>query len=144
MKTAVAARVGRTTYALAVDRVVEVARLPEWSTPAVRRPNVLGLIDVRGTSVPLLDLEGHLTGESRAFRDGDIVVLGRNAPVLAVVVDEVLGLVEVGGEGEAEGTVRSGDGSLHVVLEDQALYSAAGCTSPWRQVGASLSAEAGS
>lgn len=131
MKSAVVARVGRTNYAIDVEHVVEVTRLPAWSTPAVRRPNVLGLIDLRGTSVPLLDLEGHSTGTPRRFRDGDVVALGRDAAVVAVVVDEVIGLSDVDPDPAAEGAVRGHDGQLLVVLDDGPLYVAAGCTSPW-------------
>lgn len=131
MRSAVVARVGRTRYAIDVEHVVEVTRLPAWSTPAVRRPNVLGLIDLRGTSVPLLDLEGHLTGTPRTFRDGDVVALGREVAVVAVVVDEVLGLSDIDPDPAAEGAVRGDDGQLLVVLDDGPLYAAAGCTSPW-------------
>lgn len=131
MRTAVVTRVGRTRYAIDVEHVVEVTRLPAWSTPAVGRRNVLGLIDLRGTSIPLLDLQGYVTGEPRPFEDGDVVALGREGAVVAVLVDEVIGLEDVEPDPSAEGAVRDGDGGLLLVLDDAPLYAAAGCASPW-------------
>jgi len=94
-------RIGGQTFALPVAPVREildeqpVASLPE--TP----PDVLGLIDVRGEGVMVVDIAHRLGVRSQREADRRIVVLeraGAGARPLGVFADQVLSVVELGGD----------------------------------------------
>ena len=106
-----------------VDRVVSmVAVSPLPKTPAI----VVGVINYRGSVVPVLDLRPRLGFPRREFGLTDHLLLGRTSRrLLALPVDEVLGVTEVAVEGTiAPSTLVPGSGYVTgiVALSDGLLF----------------------
>jgi purine-binding chemotaxis protein CheW len=105
-------RLGGQHFALSVDPVREildeqpVATLPEASA------DVVGLIDVRGEGVVVMDILHRLGVVAETDRDRRIVVLerpGDNGRPIGVFADQVLSVVEIGAEGIEQPPRTSGD-----------------------------------
>lgn len=78
-------------YALAVEDVLEVAYTPGPSPLPGAPPAVLGLQNIRGDVVPLLDL-GVLLGGGASQARGAIVMVEHDGRRAALSVDELVGV----------------------------------------------------
>lgn len=82
-------------YALALSSVERVVRLVEI-TPLPKAPEiVIGVINLRGRIVPVLDICARFGLPEQEMRPGDQLVIARTSRrIVALVVDEVRGVVE--------------------------------------------------
>ncbi len=77
-------------YAIDTDAVLEIFSLPELSCVAQAPHDVVGLIDLRGAIVPVVDLRLRFGIPRRRYALADrVVVLAREGRVMGVIVDEV-------------------------------------------------------
>lgn len=86
---------GSSLYGIGADHVREIT--PERPTTRIpgAPPHVRGLLNLRGTLVPLLDLAERLTGQGVTSADPSIVVVHADGRLLALLVDDVLEVEEV-------------------------------------------------
>ena len=91
--TLVTFRLGGREYATALDAVREVVRLEGLAELPGMAPPLAGVVDLRGTALPVLDLR---LGD-RSRRDGgsrgDVLVLQRGDGAVGVAVDQVRAVV---------------------------------------------------
>lgn len=84
-------RVGRQHYALPLTAVLQVVRLPALTVVPGAPPTLCGLLNLRGSFVPVLD--GHvLLGEPGSISlESQLIVIGaaNGAPRVSLLVDEV-------------------------------------------------------
>ncbi len=110
-------RVGEGIYGCDIDAVREIVpfrratRLP--GAPAF----VLGLINLRGTIVTVLDLGLRLQPGRSAVSDGSIILVGHGSRLVGIAVEEVMDVrnvdvQEAAGEAESAGGVVRGLGHL--------------------------------
>lgn len=99
---AVTFRAGSQRYALGVDRVREVQQIVAFTDAPANDGLVLGVIDIRGESVPVVDVRA-LIGLPHLGRTLDTPMLVVRGPVgaVALLVDAVDTVVTLGSE-EAE------------------------------------------
>ena len=124
----VVVRAGGHAYGIPVRAVVEVTRMVALTPLPDVAPWVCGVMDLRGTPVPVLDLATRLGTAARTpLVDRRIVVVGDPADPVGVVVDEVAGVLPPGpvAAGTATSplvrrTVRVGP-DLVMVLNESAL-----------------------
>lgn len=90
--------IGSRAFALPVPNVRAVVDFEEWTRVPLAPPHVLGVANLRGEVVPLVDARGVLGVPSgpRGRRLRTVVVAAGDARA-AVVVDEVLGLERLDG-----------------------------------------------
>lgn len=86
---------GSSLYGIGADHVREIS--PDRPTTRIpgAPPYVRGLLNLRGTLVPLLDLSERLTGQGVTSGDPSIVVVHADGRLLALLVDDVLEVEEV-------------------------------------------------
>ena len=91
---AVVVRVGSAEFGVDVTHVREVLRLPTITRLPFPPPTILGIVSVRGTLVPVMDLGLRLL-DTAASREGRLVVVWdpESDGVVGLLVDEVLDLV---------------------------------------------------
>ncbi|USN97860.1 MAG: chemotaxis protein CheV [Phycisphaeraceae bacterium] len=84
-------RMGEGYFGVNVAKVREVIRGEKPSEPPNSHPSILGVINKRGTLIPLVDLAKHLGIKSRglAIADARIIVTEFNGMTVGFVVDEV-------------------------------------------------------
>jgi purine-binding chemotaxis protein CheW len=93
VERAVVVRLGETEFGIDVRRVREVLRMPAITRLPFPPPTILGIVSIRGTLVPVMDLGARLLG-CPADRQGRLVVVRdpeRDGSV-GLLVDEVLDL----------------------------------------------------
>lgn len=117
---ALVVRLGRTEFGIDVRQVREVLRPPEITRLPFPPPTILGIVSVRGTLVPVMDLGARLI-DTPSSRTGRLVVVHENGNGSAVglLVDEVLELVSLHGttrEPPAEVEASLPDGWIQGVL----------------------------
>lgn len=126
-------RVGGQVFALPLDVVIEIQQLVEFTPLPAADPEVLGLLDVRGTVMPAYDL-GQILGLGMVVRtlETPMLICRLRTGTACLVVDGVCDVVELGSglvqsPGEPRGSVegmlgacRIGD-DLVVVLDPQRL-----------------------
>src|SRR5262245_31879932 len=82
-------RIARQQYALALDVVREIVRLPALVVLAGAPPTLCGLLNLRGRYLPVLDGSA-LVGEPVEYDESNqIVIAGRSQPELGLLVDQV-------------------------------------------------------
>lgn len=109
-------------YAVAADRVVEVAPRVLVTPLPDAPPPVLGVIAVRGALVPVVDLRSRVGQPPRAPHVDDHFVIARGARrTVALVVDRAIGLREVRDEDVRRPSVSSPPLAGIVVLPDGLL-----------------------
>ncbi len=81
-------RIGKERYAFRVDEVEEIMRLlPVTPVPCVP-PHIVGVVNRRGTILPIVDLQVFFGGtRAPETKDSRIVVLSRNRLSLGLLVD---------------------------------------------------------
>ena len=95
-------RLGAREYATPLSDIREVVRLEGLSDLPGMTPPLAGVLDLRGTALPVLDLRKDVTAESR----GDVLVLERDrsdgseglvdGSTVGVAVDQVRAVVSAG------------------------------------------------
>ena len=91
---AVVVRLGQTEFGIDVRRVREVLRAPRITRLPFPPPTILGIVSIRGTLVPVMDLGERLLG-TPADREGRLVVVrdpDREGSI-GLLVDAVLDLI---------------------------------------------------
>ena len=89
-------QLGEQTYAVDVRRVREIRRYERPTRIAGARADVLGLIDLRGTVVPVIDLRLRLDSGSADIADTtSVVVLEIGPHLVGAVVDLVSDVVDL-------------------------------------------------
>lgn len=92
MPLVVTFRVGRQIYALPLATVLQVVRLPALTTVPDAPPAHCGLLNLRGTFLPVLSARGLLGEPELASLDNHVIVLAAGeagVPALGLLVDEV-------------------------------------------------------
>ena len=91
--TGIAFRLGRNKLVAPMDDVIEILDLPELSIVPLAQSWVRGIANVRGSLLPVIDLNGYLGNElSRVTNKTRVLVIDFNGVYSGLVVDEVLGL----------------------------------------------------
>jgi purine-binding chemotaxis protein CheW len=88
-------RLGDRTYGIELGVVREIIPHRAGTRVPGAPPYVVGLINVRGTIVTVIDLGMRLHGVSSSRPEGSFVLIGRGARVVGVAVDEVLDVTRV-------------------------------------------------
>lgn len=89
-------QLGEQTYAVDVRRVREIRRYEKPTRLAGARADVLGLIDLRGTVVPVIDLRLRLdAGGAECNATTSLVVLEIGRQLVGAVVDLVCDVVDL-------------------------------------------------
>jgi chemotaxis signal transduction protein len=89
-----AVRVGGADFGIRVERVHSVIRVPAITRLPFPPPSIVGVVSVRGSLVPVLDLGDRLLGRPAA-RSGRIVLVddGDAGQTIGLLVDGVVSLV---------------------------------------------------
>jgi chemotaxis signal transduction protein len=89
-----AVSVGGAEFGLPVERVTGVIRVPTLTRIPFPPPSIIGVVSVRGTLVPVLDLGDRLLGRA-ADRDGRVVLVEEagSTQQMGLLVDAVIGLM---------------------------------------------------
>jgi len=87
-------RIGEDTYAIAVDLLTEII-IPQRIFPVpTTPPHVLGVINLRGNIVPIVDIRSALSLPSQSGA-GQIAIVKFGSITLGIVVDNVFEVVSV-------------------------------------------------
>jgi len=85
-------RVGSRRLASSFDEVLEILPLPQATPVPGAQPWLLGLANVRGNLLPVVDLKYFLEGERTVLHEGQRMLLVRQpGGDVAVLIDELLG-----------------------------------------------------
>lgn len=127
-------RVGAEHYALPVDSVLEVSKLGDFVPVPGAPPAVLGVLNVRGQVVPVVDL-APLLGAARGGERPRVVVSEDEGRRVALAVDEIVSageLCEFAEQGESSFLAATGmvDGKLVGMVELDAVLDAATARAP--------------
>lgn len=83
-------------YALDVAYVEEVIPLPEITPVAKLPPRFRGMINLRGTAVPIMDLRACLGMAVRSDAlETDIIIIKMSGKIMGLIVDKVLNVIEI-------------------------------------------------
>lgn len=86
-------RLGHLHLVAAVDEVKEILPMPRLTTVPGAKRWVLGVANIRGTLLPVLDLHGFMQGQNGTpSRRSRILVVRHRGITAGLLVDEVLGL----------------------------------------------------
>ena len=76
----------------AFDEVVEIMRMPQITHVPGTQPWMLGVANVRGTLLPVVDLKQFLEGERTAMHEGQrVLVVRQSGGNVAVLIDQLYG-----------------------------------------------------
>jgi twitching motility protein PilI len=85
-------RIGHTRLASGFDEVVEILPLPQVTPVPGAQPWMLGVANVRGNLLPIVDLKQFLEGERTVLHEGQRVLIVRQpGGDVAVTIDELFG-----------------------------------------------------
>ena len=88
----VAYRVGSHRLASGFDEVVEIMSLPALTSVPGSQPWMLGVANVRGTLLPVVDLKQFLEGERTVLHEGQrVLVVRQQGGDVAITIDEMYG-----------------------------------------------------
>ena len=88
----VAYRIGSHRLASGFDEVVEILPLPALTTVPGAQPWMLGVANVRGTLLPVVDLKQFLEGERTVLHESQrVLVVRQPGGEVAVTIDELFG-----------------------------------------------------
>lgn len=86
-------RIGDDKLIASMDEVEEILELPEYTTVPGVKPWVIGVANVRGNLLPLMDMKGFLTGEGiKRRRNGRVIVIDYKGFSTGLLVEEVYGM----------------------------------------------------
>ena len=86
---------GEEEYAVAILSVQEIRSFQQPTTIAGAPSYMLGVINLRGSIVPIIDLRVKIGRDSAVTPQTVIIVLSMNATTLGIVVDSVSDVIEV-------------------------------------------------
>lgn len=85
-------RLGKLRLAAAIDDIVEILTLPDITPVPGSLHWMLGVANVRGTLLPVVDLKQFLTGERTVMHEGQrAIVIKQPGGNVAVVIEELYG-----------------------------------------------------
>lgn len=85
-------RLGQRRLAAAFDEVVEILSMPQVTHVPGAQPWMLGVANVRGTLLPVVDLKQFLEGERTVIHEAQrILVVRQGGGNVAVLIDELFG-----------------------------------------------------
>jgi twitching motility protein PilI len=85
-------RIGARYLVSSINEVNEILTMPVLTIVPGTRPWLLGVANVRGNLVPVIDLKHYLEGERTALTDSSRVLLARqHGGSVGLLIDEVLG-----------------------------------------------------
>lgn len=85
-------RIGMHRLASGFDEVIEILSLPQVTPVPGAQPWLLGLANVRGNLLPVVDLKQFLEGERTVLHEGQRILLVRQSGGnVAVLIDELYG-----------------------------------------------------
>mgnify|MGYP003411644590 FL=1 len=85
-------RLGKRRFVSSFDEIVEIITLPGVTPVPGANPWMLGVANVRGNLIPVVDLKQFLDGERTVVHDGQRVLVIRQAGGnVAVLIDELYG-----------------------------------------------------
>ncbi|GHD74410.1 pilus biogenesis protein [Luteimonas padinae] len=85
-------RVGQRLLASGFDEVVEILPLPQLTPVPGAQPWMLGVANIRGTLLPVVDLRLFLEGERTVMHEGQrVLVVRQPGGNVAVTIDELFG-----------------------------------------------------
>ena len=85
-------RIGRQRLASGFEEVVEILPLPSLTPVPGAQPWMLGLANMRGNLLPVVDLKQFLEGERTVLHDGQrMLVVRQRGGDVAVLIDELYG-----------------------------------------------------
>ena len=91
--TGIGFRIGDMALVASMDEVAEILHIPAFTQIPGVHSWMVGLANVRGNLLPLLDLKGFVTGQDVASKKGSRVLVAKHDDgVIGLVVDEILGL----------------------------------------------------
>ncbi|MDQ1362476.1 MAG: twitching motility protein PilI [Pseudomonadota bacterium] len=86
-------RIGETRLLSKMGEVTEILEMPEFTRVPGAKPWVVGIANVRGSLLPLMDIQGFITGEVlKSRKDGRVLVASLRGTHTGLVVNEILGL----------------------------------------------------
>jgi len=86
-------RIGDSLLLARLGEVVEILEVPELSRVPLTRPWVMGVANVRGNLLPVIDVQGMLNGNmTRVTARTRVLVVDYEGIYSGLIVDEVLGL----------------------------------------------------
>jgi len=86
-------RIGRDRLIAAMGEVKEILELPVYTSVPGVKPWVIGVANVRGNLLPLMDLKCFLTGETtKNRRKGRVIVIDYKGFNTGLIVEEVFGM----------------------------------------------------
>ena len=89
----IAFRVANTRLVVALGEVLEILEFPELTPVPMTRPWVRGMANIRGSLLPVIDLNGYLNGSvTKITNRTRVLVIDHNDVFTGLVVDEVLGI----------------------------------------------------
>ena len=89
----IAFRVANTRLVVPLGEVLEILEFPELTLVPMTRPWVRGMANIRGSLLPVIDLNGYLSGaETKSTNRTRVLVIDYNDVFTGLVVDEVLGI----------------------------------------------------
>lgn len=125
-------RVGRETYAMPIENVLEVAELGDLSTVPGAGAGVLGVRNFHGQVLPVFDL-ARVMGIPQEGRPPRLVVADQGGLLAGLAVDEVTDVAPLGGaleatEAEYLANATLEDGILVGVVDVARVFAALGGT----------------
>lgn len=115
-------RVGRRFLVSSISEVNEILTFPAMTVVPGTRPWLLGVANIRGNLVPVVDLKGFLEGERSQYADTSRVLLVRQqGGAVGVLVDEVLGQRNFSDEQRTEAVAEDDSRYGRYVLENYQL-----------------------
>jgi len=91
--TGIGFRIGGTELLSVMGEVTEIMDPPEYTKVPGVQSWVVGIANVRGSLLPLMDLKDFVTGNGLKNRkDGRVLVVTHNGMNTGLIVDEVLGM----------------------------------------------------
>jgi len=89
----IAFRVANTSLVVSLGEVLEILEFPELTLVPMTRPWVRGMANIRGSLLPVIDLNGYLNGSAtKTTTRTRVLVIDHNDVFTGLVVDEVLGI----------------------------------------------------
>ena len=86
-------RLGNIELVSRMGEISEILDPPDYTRVPGVKPWVVGIANVRGSLLPLMDLKGFITGENLKSRnEGRVLVVSHKGANTGLIVDEVLGL----------------------------------------------------
>ena len=91
---------GEERYGIKISQVKEISLFPKFTAIPNSPDYVLGLVDLRGEVIILLDLEKkfHLTNNQKEKQKQHFIVCKSDSGKLGIVVDKVEGIIEISRE----------------------------------------------